>query len=675
MAERTAAQIQEDELEAELREMEASVGIAPPTAVVPDEAVIAADGGEGGDAAEETGDAADMEGGDVVEVAEETEDVGGEGVEDAMEQDPAEPPYMPPAGPINLQDLDLIPHGGAHQEWHALPGLPEPYEVCITFQAKGAQDFIVGLSKLQRVTAPFYEFRIGDNGNMTAVVRRRQHDTPVATANCMPCAANQWHSYWVLLGQGGVAMGVDETPGKGTLLNFKDPEPLDPMPRYVSFTSLRHEVHYKDLNLRAVPEGDTVVTWPMPFDFLRVDGGDEGFAGSDKAQLDAAVKKFEEECQKQRARSIKFSLDYCPPAIRDFIPWSLAKRLSSHVQLLGGIDTESKEERDRAAKRAERFGLPKPVANDAVDDMSDLISDEKRAARGSRFGTGDTVWQIKLEELSLEPSDVFAEDPDRADPQEDDVVIGEKVHIFSLDKLLCKQMRNNDVKAYFGGGVRYVEWLNDWSFNACFRSSSEAEAALNRVSTPLPSPVPEGVKDGQDIGKLWRLGEMMKKVKGDRHGHQGQWVRVLLRMARTSDILEERPKEALVPKGPLGRGASARVDPEQRWKRQDEGLRGSGRERRGSKRSRDDEGEQAEGGGEQREERVSKQARGGLLPGAALFRRALGTAVVGVAQPSGDGGDDRIGNLVVADDDEVEAEEVEEADKEVSEEVVDQIIE
>jgi hypothetical protein len=46
-----------------------------------------------------------------------------------------------------------------------------------------------------------------------------------------------------------------------------------------------------------------------------------------------------------------------------------------------------------------------------------------------------------------------------------------------------------------------------------------------------------------------RLGKVMIKVRGDKHGPAGQWVRVLLRQATTADILLEKPAVPLQPKG------------------------------------------------------------------------------------------------------------------------------
>lgn len=67
--------------------------------------------------------------------------------------------------------------------------------------------------------------------------------------------------------------------------------------------------------------------------------------------------------------------------------------------------------------------------------------------------------------------------------------------MFSLDKLVCKQMRDNDVKAYFEGfGPKYVEWLSDWSFNVVFQDEEEAKKAAASKSFALPEALPQDLR-------------------------------------------------------------------------------------------------------------------------------------------------------------------------------------
>lgn len=70
-----------------------------------------------------------------------------------------------------------------------------------------------------------------------------------------------------------------------------------------------------------------------------------------------------------------------------------------------------------------------------------------------------------------------------------------KIHIFSLDKVVCKQIRDNDVKAYFEGfSPKYVEWLSDWSFNVVFQDEEEAKKAAAAKSFALPEALPPDIR-------------------------------------------------------------------------------------------------------------------------------------------------------------------------------------
>ena len=50
----------------------------------------------------------------------------------------------------------------------------------------------------------------------------------------------------------------------------------------------------------------------------------------------------------------RFGTAYSPPFLQDWVPWTLVKRLSWNRDLEGGIDRESKEEREKRTLRAER---------------------------------------------------------------------------------------------------------------------------------------------------------------------------------------------------------------------------------------------------------------------------------------------------------------------------------
>ncbi len=52
---------------------------------------------------------------------------------------------------------------------------------CYSMLCSCSQDLIVALSSSPRVQNPFLEFRIGDRGNTSTVLRLKQHDEPIAS--------------------------------------------------------------------------------------------------------------------------------------------------------------------------------------------------------------------------------------------------------------------------------------------------------------------------------------------------------------------------------------------------------------------------------------------------------------------------------------------------------------
>lgn len=52
--------------------------------------------------------------------------------------------------------------------------------------------------------------------------------------------------------------------------------------------------------------------------------------------------------------SSRFGGTYSPPFLQDWVPWTIVKRLSWNRDVEGGIDRESKEEREKRKLRADR---------------------------------------------------------------------------------------------------------------------------------------------------------------------------------------------------------------------------------------------------------------------------------------------------------------------------------
>lgn len=188
------------------------------------------------------------------------------------------------------------------------------------------------------------------------------------------------------------------------------------------------------------------------------------------------------------------------------------------------------------------------------------------------------------------------------------VIVPTKIHIFSIDWAPFKQIRTDDLLSYFRDyGPSYVEWLGELSCNILFEDKHSAARAFHALSQELPSPPPDSVdmskrweppsghKNDEDMndenaadgeadevddnadpsaqpadgkkmesdeedeqeplpdfgGMGWRFCKWtVRKVSNDRYGRRGTRARVLMRLATSLDVLDDRPTEW--PKPPPG---------------------------------------------------------------------------------------------------------------------------
>jgi len=100
--------------------------------------------------------------------------------------------------------------------------------------------------------------------------------------------------------------------------------------------------------------------------------------------------EWSKECEVQRVRADKFGHEYSVPQLESFLKWSEAKRMRSAPQTAGfitGIDTESKEEEDKRAKRQERFEadrkreLAKKRGREGEEEMEEEVRRKKSEKR------------------------------------------------------------------------------------------------------------------------------------------------------------------------------------------------------------------------------------------------------------------------------------------------------
>jgi hypothetical protein len=303
--------------------------------------------------------------------------------------------------------------------------------------------------------------------------------------------------------------------------------------------------------------------------------------GTDISPVDvetqALMKEYQEECRKAKARSDKFGVPYKEPAPDAFLPWSQARRLRANPKqgFITGLDLYDPVEKAKQDARKRRFGV--------ADDKDD----SKEESKQEQDGKGSTSMETEATELPVvqawdnealvraqrqdppvslwtnPPPETADETPknDFAVSAETPTLVPEKIFIFSIDWAAFKQMRTNDLMAYFSiYGPSYVEWLGDLSCNILFEDRFGAKRALESLSRELPTPPPaevvpsevEGESSPPDLGNMgWRLcNKAVRKVSNDRYGRMGTTARLIMRPATSLDVLKERPKTW--PKPPPG---------------------------------------------------------------------------------------------------------------------------
>lgn len=286
----------------------------------------------------------------------------------------------------------------------------------------------------------------------------------------------------------------------------------------------------------------------------------------------ALLKEYEEQCQKARARAEKFGLPYKEPP--SFLPWSQQRRLKANPKagFHTGLDLSDPNEKAKQDARRKRFGIALEEMEKTEDPEPDKKSipidqawDKENFVKGQRADPPPTLWKIP----SPDSSDIRSCSGFVRESLEPPTFTPEKIHIFSIDWSAFKQIRTDDIMAFFSMyGPSYVEWLGDLSCNVLFQDRFSAARALENMSQEIPSPPPDTLEASRryvneisdedmvdpptDLGAMgWRLSKrMLRKISTDRYGQRGTTARLLMRTATSLDILVERPKSW--PKPPPG---------------------------------------------------------------------------------------------------------------------------
>jgi hypothetical protein len=276
-----------------------------------------------------------------------------------------------------------------------------------------------------------------------------------------------------------------------------------------------------------------------------------------------------------------------PPAN---VPWSQLRRLQANPKpgFQTGFDLSDPAEKVKQEARQKRFGI---VAAPPTDDTTlqetteeNLLPilqawDNESLVGMHRTDPPQSLWK----NLPLDTTEVTEQvDEFREETAKPPTLVHEKIHIFSIDWAAFKQIRTNDIMAYFSiYGPTYVEWLDDLSANVIFEGFSAARA-LENMSQELPTPPPEEdlihfFPSPPDFGGMgWRFGrKLLHKVTSDRYGQRGTTARLLMRVATSLDILQDRPSSW--PKPPPGFSTKRVLGPGSDFPKQNKRTRGGER--------------------------------------------------------------------------------------------------
>lgn len=434
---------------------------------------------------------------------------------------------------------------------------------CVAVALSPDADFVLGKT---------YVTHFGASGNVSTVIRRRLPAGGEAVDKSFVsrvCSEESWVSYWVCLTSSGkIVSGVGKIPGENCIGIMDDSlyHQLRPGQDAVRFVGLGNSalgkqarpLKVRNVFVTTVPETLQNKLDNMSDDNLPMINIEEHQDEEAKAMMEA----YNQECKKAMARAKKFGIEYKEPNPQAFLNWSKARKLKANPQkgFATGMDISAPEELEKQRVRAERFGVTndKRTIGSEEEDMIDMEKEEENPIEAPPLSV-EQAWNNENltrpyrrdppKTLWINPPDTLTEEENYdTEETENPSLVPEKIHLCSIDWAAFKQIRTDDILAYFSiYGPSYVEWLGELSCNVLFQDKFSAARALQNLSQQLPIPPPESVAipadDTPDLGSMgWTLCcQPLRKIANDRFGRKGTTARILLRVAASTDILLQKP--------------------------------------------------------------------------------------------------------------------------------------
>jgi len=247
-------------------------------------------------------------------------------------------------------------------------------------------------------------------------------------------------------------------------------------------------------------------------------------------ELKHYMEQYRAECLVRKRRAQKYGTQYKEQPMKEFLPWTMAKRLllgdqqqnqrqstTSHSSGFeaGDIDFLDPKEISKREARLARFAAAASTES-KTDDDDDEENKEKTPTVAPSIADGLPVEQAWDKEGILRPVrrdpppylwkecpsnaetiETFKKPPDLFAMYDETtkaaVWIEDKLHVSAIDWAAFKQIGNEDLLKHFGesyGPIKYIEWLGDVNCNICFGSKQSAARALVCLANELPSPPP-----------------------------------------------------------------------------------------------------------------------------------------------------------------------------------------
>ena len=354
------------------------------------------------------------------------------------------------------------------------------------------------------------EITFGAVGNTKTTILRKSSPVSEVSVPCRVCQEGTWKSFWVCVWKEKTYAGVGNLPGQKCLAFLEGGDNNSETPKDASnsdgmdaaeekpeadtaagggnATKASSELLYVGLGKqrRPVKIRNLHVTFVPSFVAQQLENTTESstmdvLMDQQEDIDDEALKQYQEQCRKAKARAEKFGIEYKEPTLASVVPWSQARKLRANPQkgFITGIDVTDADELAKQEARKARFGADSKK-RDAVDgddgvkveegadndkegstEMADTSNEEsipivqawdnEELVRFQRSDPPPSLWKIPQDtDAESDAVDEFSMETDKP------TFVPEKIHIFSIDWSAFKQIRSEDLMVRIATSVKRI---------------------------------------------------------------------------------------------------------------------------------------------------------------------------------------------------------------------------